>query len=46
VFAGVTVYSFECDVTQARDLLSIANDHCLPAVKDIENALTAADVES
>jgi|SRR5688500_12426252 hypothetical protein len=34
--AGVTVYSFECDLQQATELLEMARGHCPPAVKDIE----------
>jgi hypothetical protein len=40
--AGVTVYSFECDLQQAAELLEMARDHCPPAVKDIEHAIFAA----
>jgi hypothetical protein len=37
--AGVTVYSFECDLQQATELLEMARGHCPPAVKDIEHAI-------
>ena len=40
--AGVTVYSFECDLQQAMELLEMARDHCPPAVKDSEPAIFAA----
>jgi hypothetical protein len=40
--AGVTVYTFACDVRQAESLLEMARDHCPPAVKDIEHAIFAA----
>jgi hypothetical protein len=40
--AGVGVYSFECDLQQATELLEMARDHCPPAVKDIEHAIFAA----
>ena len=40
--AGIGVYSFECDLKQARELLEMARDHCPPAVKDIEHAIFAA----
>ena len=40
--AGIVVYAFECDVTQATELLEMARDHCPPAVKDIEHAIFAA----
>jgi hypothetical protein len=40
--AGVGVYAFKCDVTQATELLEMARGHCPPAVKDIEQAIFAA----
>ncbi len=40
--AGVAVYSFTCDVSQARELLEMARNHCPPAVKDIEHGIDAA----
>ena len=40
--AGIAVYSFECDLEQATELLGMARDHCPPAVKDIEHAIFAA----
>jgi len=40
--AGIDVYVFECDVTQATELLEMARDHCPPAVKEIEHAIFAA----
>jgi len=40
--AGVTVYSFECDLQQATELLEMARDRCPPAVKDSERAIFAA----
>jgi hypothetical protein len=39
--AGIGVYAFECDVTQATELLEMARDHYPPAVKDIEHAIFA-----
>ena len=40
--AGVVVYAFSCDLPQAEELLEMARNHCPPAVKDIEHAITAA----
>ena len=40
--AGIDVYSFECDLQQATELLEMARNHCPPAVKDIEHAIFAA----
>ena len=40
--AGVTLYSFECDLLEATELLEMTRDHCPPAVKDIEHAIFAA----
>jgi hypothetical protein len=40
--AGIAVYSFECDLEQATELLEMARSHCPPAVKDIEHAIFAA----
>jgi len=40
--AQIAVYSFECDLEQATELLGMARDHCPPAVKDIEHAIFAA----
>ena len=39
--AGVAVYAFECATEDAAALLAMARDHCPPAVKDIEHALSA-----
>ena len=40
--AGVAVYAFKCDLSQAQQLLEMARNHCPPAVKDIEHAVSAA----
>ena len=40
--AGVAVYAFECDPDEARELLRMSRDHCVPAAADIEHALNAA----
>ncbi|HEY7163976.1 MAG TPA: hypothetical protein VIB79_05415 [Candidatus Binatia bacterium] len=40
--AGVAVYAFDCDPNEARELLRMAKDHCLPAAADIEHAIDAA----
>ena len=42
--ADVAVYAFSCDPEDARELLRMARDHCAPAVKDIEHAMTASGV--
>lgn len=44
--AGVTLYSFECDLLEATELLEMTRDHCPPAVKDIEHAIFAATAGS
>ena len=44
--AGVTLYSFECDLPEATELLEMTRDHCPPALKDIEHAIFAATAGS
>jgi hypothetical protein len=40
--AGIAVYAFDCDVDEARELLRMASEHCVPAAADIEHAINAA----
>jgi hypothetical protein len=40
--AGVAVYTFNCDVPHAEELLRMAREHWPAAVKDIEHAISAA----
>lgn len=40
--AGIDVYSFDCDLQQATELLQMPRDHCPSAVKDIEHPIFAA----